>query len=145
MATKKKKTRRKAATFEKPGEVTFGDVLRAIFGGEVAGHAMAQKTELEPEWQKACDTLVAALRSHELRTGGVCTPRKALEASVKRNLPRAREIFGLHPENAPPCHCRTFALIRAGCESASRRTGAPVEVLLHANCSVLENYLASRN
>jgi hypothetical protein len=134
-----------------------GALMRAI-GAFVPAAQVRRRTEQispsnpteDPKWQKACDEVVAAFAAAQLRAQQAGRETKGppidmLAKSVRARVPRAAEIFGAHPHDAPPCKCRHYSLIAAGAEQVAELTGADFDLLAKSGMRVVDWYLATRS
>jgi len=135
-----------------PGLTALARVFGAFAGlGSAAREPKPEpKPEQDPKWVQACDDVVAAFASAQLRAeqageGHKGPPTKLLAETVKTALPRAVQIFGRHPTDAPPCKCRHYSLIAAGAEKVSEMTGQDFAALAKSGQRIVDWYLASRS
>jgi len=131
--------------------------LLQSFLGDLGKPASTGKPWEDPRWTKACDEVVAAFAAERVRadTLDVSVGEKPLDAIrpnvdsikryVKRDLPRAIQIFGHHPADARPCKCRHYSIVSAGAERTARSTGEDFETLVKAGIKIVDRYLASRS
>jgi hypothetical protein len=107
------------------------------------------KPEQDP-WTKACDDVIAAFASAQLRAEHAGQsmkgpPMTEFAQDVKASLPRALQIFGDHPTNAPPCLCRHYSIIAASAEKVVRVTGKDYVQTVKSGQRILDSYLNSRS
>lgn len=136
--------------------VQVGHARRWHASLRAAAHAATRKpTEApweDPRWTKACDEVVAAFASAQVHeatqavANGETKPAiDSIARHVKKDLPRAIQIFGHHPADARPCKCRHYSIVAAGAERTAERTGQDFRDLVKAGTRIVDRYLASRS